>query len=301
MDSSALASSIAALRSSIRALESRSDSLEDWLYLWVALVVIGVVLEVGFVLWEYHEDMEEFRRGIIHSPHRPTGRKLLVELLGACLVAIGVAGELAIDVMGGRLQTDLRTKNGDLVHLLEQVSSAALQRAADAEANTLREINARIALERDVVWEGPRDVLLTLAQGMFNKRLRHSPRQRFRTWVCEGQLNVPNDIMRSTIGLGSVLSQAGWREVQSSPMLPAIGPFIRRACFGQGVFVNVRTNAPPETRRAALDLARLLHDVLREHRAVSVGRSDIEPPDQLPEDVIEVWVGAHEARPFDVP
>jgi predicted small integral membrane protein len=114
MDSSALASSIAALRSSINALESRSDSLEAWLYLWVTLVVAGVVLEVGFVAWEYREDMVEFRRGIIHSPHKPSGRKLLIELLGACLVAIGVAGELAIDVMGGRVQTDLRAKNGDL-------------------------------------------------------------------------------------------------------------------------------------------------------------------------------------------
>src|SRR5271157_2431110 len=98
MDSSALASSIAALRSSIRSLESRSDSLEAWLYFWVALVVLGVVLEVGFVLWEYKEERKEYHRGTIRSPQKPSGWKLLLELLGAVLVATGVAGEFAIDI-----------------------------------------------------------------------------------------------------------------------------------------------------------------------------------------------------------
>ncbi|MGB6944191.1 MAG: hypothetical protein WBE37_17455 [Bryobacteraceae bacterium] len=133
MDSSALASSILALRSSIKSLESCSNSLEWLLYVFVALVVIGVVLEVGFVVWEYREDMKEFRRGIIHSPHRPSGRKLLFELVGAGLVAIGVAGELAIDVKSGGIQTALRAKNGELIDLLQNASAVALRAASENE------------------------------------------------------------------------------------------------------------------------------------------------------------------------
>jgi cell division septum initiation protein DivIVA len=133
MDSSALASSILALRSSIKSLESCSNSLESLLYIFVALVVIGVVLEVGFVVWEYREDMKEFRRGIIHSPHRPSGRKLLLELAGAGLVAIGVAGELAIDVKSGGIQTTLRAKNGELIDILQNASGTALRVATENE------------------------------------------------------------------------------------------------------------------------------------------------------------------------
>src|ERR1700722_19248811 len=134
MDPSALSNSIAALRSSIKDLESRSSSLESLLYFFVALVVIGVVLEVGFVAWEYRGDLEEYHRGTIRSPQDPNKWKLFIELLGAVLVAIGVTGELGVDVKSGTIQTDLRTKNGELVQLLEGVSSAALERAAELEA-----------------------------------------------------------------------------------------------------------------------------------------------------------------------
>src|ERR1017187_10380000 len=133
MDPSALSSSIATLRSSIKDLESSSSSLESLLYFFVALVVIGVVLEVGFVIWEYSEEREEYQRGTIRSPQKPSVWKLSFELLGALLVAIGVAGELGVDVKSGTIQTELRTKNGELIQLLEGASSAALITAAQSE------------------------------------------------------------------------------------------------------------------------------------------------------------------------
>jgi hypothetical protein len=136
MDASALSNSIAALRSSIKHLESCSNSLEGWLHFFVALVVIGVVLEVGFVFWEYREKLKEFRRGTIRSPQKPNGWILFFELLGATLVAIGVAGELGVDIKAGRIQTDLRTKNGELIQLLEGVSSSALSAASQNEKET---------------------------------------------------------------------------------------------------------------------------------------------------------------------
>jgi hypothetical protein len=133
MDPSALASSIVALRSSIKGLESRSSSLEWLLYVFVALVVIGVVLEFGSVVWEYREELEDFQRGTIRSPQKPSNRKLWFELSGAVLVAIGVSGELAIDVKSGDIQTALRAKNGELIGILQNASSIALHAASENE------------------------------------------------------------------------------------------------------------------------------------------------------------------------
>ncbi len=134
MDPSALSNSIAALRSSIKSLESSSKSLESLLYFFVALVVIGVVLEVWFVIWEYRIEFKEFQRGTIRSPQKPSIRKLCFELLGAALVAIGVAGELGVDIKSGAIQTRLRTKNGELIQILEGATSAALVNALSFES-----------------------------------------------------------------------------------------------------------------------------------------------------------------------
>jgi hypothetical protein len=132
MDSAALLNSISALRNSISALNNRSDSLEVWLYFWVALVAIGVVMEVWFVIWEYREDLAGFRRGTIRSPDSPSVKKLLVHTFAAGLVAIGVSGEFVIDIKAGSIQTDLRTKNGELNRILGDASSVAVREAAGA-------------------------------------------------------------------------------------------------------------------------------------------------------------------------
>src|ERR1039458_9507768 len=81
MDASALASSAEALRSAIKALESRSNSLEPWLYFWVLLVVVGVAVEVLLVVLEYRGELEDFHRGAIHSPEKPKKLKFGVETL----------------------------------------------------------------------------------------------------------------------------------------------------------------------------------------------------------------------------
>src|SRR3989442_613713 len=100
-----------ALESAIRALEIRSESLESWLKLWITLVVVGVAIELVIVLKEYFDDLEECRRGTIRSPAKPSRWKLIFSLLGAGLVAIGVAGELGIDFKAGDVETGLRNRN----------------------------------------------------------------------------------------------------------------------------------------------------------------------------------------------
>jgi hypothetical protein len=149
MDASALAKSIAALRSSIRALEGFSDSLEPWLYFWVTLVVFGVVFEVGFVLWEHREGIREHRRGTISSPQKPSGWRLLFELFGAVLVALGVAGELGVDIKSGRIQTSLRARSGELTELLQVASSAAMERASKADEQAANAIESASKNEKE--------------------------------------------------------------------------------------------------------------------------------------------------------
>ena len=133
MDASALASSAEALRSAIKALESRSNSLEPWLYFWVLLVVVGVAVEVILVVLEYREELEDFHRGTIHSPEKPKKVKFGVETLAAILVVSGVAGELVIDIRAGKIQTDLRNKNANLIQLLEGAAGTALNHAVEVE------------------------------------------------------------------------------------------------------------------------------------------------------------------------
>jgi hypothetical protein len=52
-------------------LDGSQSSLHHWLHFWTLLVVIGVVMEVVFVVWEYAEDLHEFRRGIVRPPEKP--------------------------------------------------------------------------------------------------------------------------------------------------------------------------------------------------------------------------------------
>jgi hypothetical protein len=159
MDSSAISNSIAALRSSIKHLASCSDSLRPWLHFFVTLVVIGVVLEVVFVFWEYRAGCKEYRRGTIRSPQQPSAWKLFLELFGVGLVAIGVAGELGVDIKSDAIQTKLRGKNGELIQLLEDVAGSALTNASQNEkdAQLLKkqvedEKLARVELEARVAW-----------------------------------------------------------------------------------------------------------------------------------------------------
>ena len=52
-----------ALRSALASLDDSSSSLHWWLGFWTLLVAVGVVLEVVFVVWEYCDELHDFKRG----------------------------------------------------------------------------------------------------------------------------------------------------------------------------------------------------------------------------------------------
>src|SRR5438105_9154650 len=123
-----------ALERAIKALEIRSDSLDSWLTLCVTFVVIGVVVEVAVVIMEYYHAGNEYRRGTIRSPAKPSIPDLFWGLLRGVLVAIGVAGELGVNFKAGGVNNELRNANGKLVALLNAETAKANERTAELQS-----------------------------------------------------------------------------------------------------------------------------------------------------------------------
>src|SRR5207245_3451260 len=86
------------LRRLLSNLEIGRASLHGWLHFWTFLVVVGVALEVISLVWEYRNELNDFKRGEIHAPDRPSLLLFAIGFLGIALVVAGVSGELYIDV-----------------------------------------------------------------------------------------------------------------------------------------------------------------------------------------------------------
>jgi hypothetical protein len=92
---------------------------------WTFLVALGVALEVIFVIWEYLEELHDFRRGIIHPPERPRTLLFVMGLLGAGLVAAGVSGEYQKESQIATVETCIRAGNNALfLHLSKEAGDA---------------------------------------------------------------------------------------------------------------------------------------------------------------------------------
>jgi len=127
-----------ALKTLLDSLEISRSSLDHWLNFWTFLVVVGVVLEVAFVVWEYLEALGEFKRGEMHPPERPKRTKFVLELLGAAFVAIGVAGELYVEAKAGDVETQIRRANDSRVALLSKETGDAKTSAEGAASASAR-------------------------------------------------------------------------------------------------------------------------------------------------------------------
>ena len=123
-----------ALKSLIHTLEASKGSFDVWLNAFSAMVALGVVVEIVFVVREYLDHLHDWRRGIVRPPDRPSRFWLAMELAGVALVSVGVAGEFWVDVQAGALETRIRKANGDLVLLVEQKANGAEKSAELADA-----------------------------------------------------------------------------------------------------------------------------------------------------------------------
>jgi hypothetical protein len=303
--------------------------------LWSTVVVaVGVALEV----WEIFHDVKEeidHNRGIIRSrplmlsdegipisEHRRTWMKTL-GAIGWILVVLGVAGEFRFDSIISDFDNGIRLIDDSLLAAARSESTdaniaaaLATQEAGRADDRTLREINARLALERDFIWRGPRDIPILAAQGTFDNKLRPFPGQRFRTFLCGRDLGftgfgAPSGVVVSSGGasaadvvitedaLSKVLIHAGWKRSPEQRGVYLILPTV--SCTSVGP--SVHSGAPRRTIKAAKSLASLLYELLRERDTAIVPTTPdgwIPPESQLPDDVVEIQVGSHAAHPFDV-
>jgi hypothetical protein len=126
-----------ALRSAVASLEASGASLHWWLGFWTFLVAFGVTLEAVFVVWEYVEDLHDFRRGFVHAPEHPNRLLFVLGLAGAGLVAAGVSGELWKDSQIAKLETCIQQGNNTLFVLLSREAGDARKSADGAAASAL--------------------------------------------------------------------------------------------------------------------------------------------------------------------
>jgi hypothetical protein len=132
MDASALDNAISALEKEVSALEQSVDSLEKLLWFSTVLVIVGISLELYFMIDKYRSDRSAWRRGTIRSPERPSRLLLTLELFSVVLVVGGIVGELAVGIVSANKNTVLRNKNRLLVSLVNQKAGLANERAANA-------------------------------------------------------------------------------------------------------------------------------------------------------------------------
>jgi hypothetical protein len=139
-----------ALKILLSSLDVSRSSLDSWLWWATFLVVIGVGLEWIFVIWEYREELHDFRRGVIHAPEKPNIWLFVLGLVATSLVTIGVAGEMYIGAAIGDLETQIRKANELRAALLskeaEQLRKDAEQLKKDAEGEHL----ARVQLQKQI-------------------------------------------------------------------------------------------------------------------------------------------------------
>jgi len=127
---------LTALESGISNLERLLDTLTVWLFISTLLVVIGLVVEYG------HDVKELFTA-------RPYNRKLAQTVIGGILITVGVTGELVIQFMASRVETDLRSKSHQIEAQLNKEAGEARENAANAVDHASKaEVNLAEANER---------------------------------------------------------------------------------------------------------------------------------------------------------
>src|ERR1019366_4294571 len=135
-DASALEASISALRNSIAVLDNSIKTLEGsstgWeVFAWSCsfLVAVGVAAEIVAVVWGYREELEDWSRGIIRPPDRPSVRKLWFDVVATLLVVIGVFGEAGASAELASKNSQLRSKTSELRSKSDQLLALVTQEA----------------------------------------------------------------------------------------------------------------------------------------------------------------------------
>ena len=166
-----------ALRSALASVNDCSSSLHREFRFWTFLVVVGVALELAFVIWEYVEELHDFRRGIVHPPDSPNRLLFAFGFFAAGLVALGVGGELNVESKINTVETCIRKGNDMLFLVLSKEAGDAAKSAetardeADAASKEAHgaELSAKNA-EREL--EKAKRVTAQLRQDVFDAEVK---------------------------------------------------------------------------------------------------------------------------------
>jgi hypothetical protein len=249
------------IRGALASLDGPSSSLHWWLNFWTIAVALGVVLEVAFVIWEYRDELHDFRRGVVHPPERPKTLLFVVGLVGAALVAAGVSGEVWEGIQIVKLETCTRKGNDALFLILSKEAGDAAESARIAHEEA-------IAVTKLAEAQGARAKLLNKIAQELARKLTPFAGQRVGLFVC-GVQGTPDQetidtwaVIANILGPDNVegITGARWREVPTN--LNFAGNCGAARGLGQGVIVYVSKRAAPRTLEAANILGHGLADVL---------------------------------------
>jgi hypothetical protein len=193
---------------------------------------------------------------------------LILGLLGAGLVAVGVAGELYIDVQAGKLETQIRKANEDRFLLLSKEAGDAASSAktahdeADAVKEETDELTTRLGnaakqlriLEQDIRTQGPRWRLLERATPEMVKQLAPFAGQKVDLFVCGTRESAQADReMMSTWGrIADILEDKG---AKWSVLHGGLSFWDTRPLACEGIEVYVSSRAAHRTEEAAKALS----------------------------------------------
>jgi len=178
-------------------------ALRTLLNIFTWFVVVGLAFDLFVIIKEFRDDWGEFRYGQIHPyenhlPRRPRISLLILALFGTALIVIGVAGELYVDVQAGKIETQIRGANDELLGLIIQEAGDAKTSAKTAheELDAVKQkadvINVQLAnasrqltkLNDDLIAQGPRWKALEHGQSEFITALKPFPGQRLTVMIC---------------------------------------------------------------------------------------------------------------------
>jgi hypothetical protein len=295
-------------------LEGRSE-WHTFLLLATLAVVVGVALEVWEIFHDVREEIDHNRgiartrlltlsgEGIPVIEHRHTWMKTL-GAVGWIFVVLGVAGEFEFDSIISDFDNGIRLIDDSLLRQARSESTdanvnaaLATQEATRADARTLREIEARSVIEKQLVWMGPRQLLIEAAHAQFDKYLKQFEGQSAIVVACGAQVTLGDQETTITAGdLNSALKEAGWN-VDTLHSLS-----IDRACFpgAESIVVFRRSDAPIATRDAALTLVAVIDTVLSQLVEPIVPNRPVDftlNGAVVASDTIEVLVQRHPMRP----
>lgn len=128
---------IDSLRRAITTLEGRIDSLEIWLAVMTAVVVIGLILEY---IPEIREEFKSFRE-------KRTWKPLLITA-GAVLITVGVAGELLVQFRASHDESALRSANDQVFAALNTAAATARKEASEVSERAAQDEKDEAALKK---------------------------------------------------------------------------------------------------------------------------------------------------------